>query len=48
LPEGELNFTDHTPREAGLVLKTGMEVDVRVIERQPGWVKVVELAQLEA
>jgi hypothetical protein len=48
LPEGELNFTDQTPREAGLVLKTGMDVDVRLVERRPGWVQVVELARVEA
>jgi hypothetical protein len=46
--DGELNFSDHTPREAGLVLRTGMDVDVRLVERKPGWVQVVELAQVEA
>jgi hypothetical protein len=46
LSEGgeELHFTDRTPLEPGLVLKVGLELDCRVVERPGRYPTIVELA----
>jgi hypothetical protein len=41
---GDLQFSDRTPREAGLVLRRGLEVDCRFVERH-GHPWIVELAR---
>jgi hypothetical protein len=46
LSEGgeELHFTDRTPLEPGLVLKVGLELDCRVVERPGRYPTIAELA----
>jgi hypothetical protein len=40
----ELNFTDKTPLEPGLVLKVGLEVDCRMVEQPGRYPTIAELA----
>jgi transposase len=47
---GELDFTDKTPREDGLVLKVGLDVDCRIVELSKDgrrYTPIVELASPE-
>jgi hypothetical protein len=40
----ELNFTHKAPREDGLVLRVGLEVDCRVLEQPGRYPTIAELA----
>jgi hypothetical protein len=42
---GDLNFDQRTLLEPGLVLKQGMRLEVRLLERGRNWVQVAELAK---
>jgi hypothetical protein len=48
VPDGDLNFDGRIRLEPGLVLRQGMEVDCRLLERSPGWVQVLEMAKVQA
>jgi hypothetical protein len=44
---GELNFDGRVLKEPGLVLKVGLAVDCRVVERPDGGVRILEMAAPE-